>query len=201
MNTFVCYFDASLSLKLGKAACAFIINFDNDPIYQDVIVTSCNKSDLAEATALFFLLAYVEAKIRHGSKVIIRGDAKGVIDSVNNGNERRYTELQLLYKKLKNKYNLKIRHVPREQNARADALARKELFAEGCREMNLCDIEVSENHVLPGPKRFQLLEKYFKQTGKLLNNIRVSQNNKLICGYGEYVILLKANVESWVVSA
>ena len=199
MGTFICHFDASL--KLGKAACAFIVNSDNVPIYQDVVVTKCTKPDLAEATALFFLLAYIETKIRHGSKVIIRGDAKGVIDSVNNGIERRYTELLLLYKRLINNYDIKIKYVPRKQNAKADALARKTLVAEECREMNLCDIKVSKNHVLPGPKRFQLLENYYQETGKLLTNIRVSHNNKLICGYGEYVILLKANVESWVVSA
>jgi len=199
MNTFVCHFDASL--KLGKAACAFIINFDNDPIYQDVIVTNCNKPDFAEATALFFLLAYIETKIKHGSKIIIHGDAKGVIDSLNNGNERRYTELALLYKKLISKYDIKVRYVPRGQNTKADALARKAIQAEGCREMYLCDIKVSKNHALPGPKRFQKLEDYYQQTGKLLTAIRVSHNNKLICGYGEYIILLKANVESWVVSA
>ena len=199
MNTFICHFDASL--KLGRAACAFTITRNGKPFANSSVVTECIKSDMAEATALFFLLAYVESNIKHGSNVIINGDAKGVIDSVNCGNNRRYSVVCSLYQKLIQKYKLKIRYIPREQNSEADALARRAFIIESSREICLRDIKVSKNHILPGPKRYQKLETYYQQTGELLTNIRVSHNNKLISGYGEYIILLNANVEHWVVSA
>jgi len=199
MKTYICYFDASQ--KNDRAACAFTICCDGNPFYHDVVVTSCIKSDMAEAIALFFLLTYIEINMNSGFKIKIHGDAKGLIDSINNGNGHRYSQPLLLYRKLMQRHKIKLSYISRELNKTADNLARKAIKADTRREMCLKDIIVSENHILPGIKKLRKLEEYYKQTGKLFTDIRVSKNNRLICGYGEYITLLNANVESWMVCA
>ena len=198
-KTFVCHFDASL--KSGRAACAYIICCDGKLIHHDVVVTNCTKADMAEATALFFLLTHIEIYVKASEKIKIHGDAKGVIDSINNGNGSRYSKTLLLYQKLMQKHKMRLSHVPRKQNKKADTLARNAIIKDSLREIRLQDIVVSENHILPGLKKLQMIEDYFNQTGKLFTTIRVSHNNRLISGYGEYQILLNANVEHWLVSA
>ena len=199
MKTYICHFDASL--KNGKAACAFTICCDGTPVYHDVVVTRCTKSDMAEAIALFFLLTYVEININPGCKIKIHGDAKGLIDSINNGISHKYSQPLSLYITLKQTYKMNLSHIPRKLNKAADTLARKAIKADMRREICLKDIIVSDNHILPGEKKLRKLEEYYKRTGKLLTDIRVSKNNRLICGYGEYMVLLNANVESWMVCA
>ena len=198
MKTYICHFDASL--KNGKAACAFIVRCNGKPVYHDVVITPCSKSDVAESNALFFLLTYINNNIESGCKIKIHGDAKGLIDSINN-NGPRYPKQVVLYKKLGLIHKIKLNYISRKLNIAADTIARKAITDEKYRNICLKDIIISENHVLPGPKKLHIIEEYFKQTGKIFTDIRVSHNNRLICGYGEYVTLLNANVEYWTVYA
>jgi len=199
MSTYVCHFDASV--QNNDAACAFVINCNGLLVYQGAVVIRKTKADLAEAKALLLLLKHIEKIVNSDDIVKICGDAKGVIDSVNGDATGRYNEVSIIIKKLRERQKVSLLFVPRGLNKAADKLARSAISSRASRLIELTDIIVAEGHVLPGEKKMERIESYFRSTGMLPTNIRVSERNRLICGYGEYVTLVNAGVKSWMVSA
>lgn len=128
---FLLQFDACNREVLGLASIGYVLYYDSTVVAKHYsMLNEAYDSNYAEYKALINALKY--ASKLEIKDLYVEGDAKIVIDQINNNCNVRYERIKLLHKevnKLKTNFNfIQFQHIYRKYNIYADSLANQALI-------------------------------------------------------------------------
>ena len=166
----------------------------------------------AEAASLHGLLIYLSTHVEDGSIINVYGDALFLFENLASRRNKNYEKIKILIKEMKNRYDLTIKYIPRNENNIADRLTKgKPLVLDNKIISNMVVIERKvvplEKIIIPGfmkntlPSQSKKNTKfdYYRKHGCFKKNIKINKFGILLDGYVSYLIFNEQGVKECIV--
>lgn len=122
------YIDGASRGNPGEASCAYIIKKGNKTIVEKFSCIGQTTNNIAEYTALIKALEDIVENFKEEKEVVIYSDSELVTKQISGLYKVRSPKIRAFYEKVKeisnNFVDMKIVHIPRKENKRADYLCK-----------------------------------------------------------------------------